>query len=299
MNIKRILSTALLAVMLFTTIVAAIPFNASAAYSESSAAAGGSVPAGFEEANLNSDELEAYMAEYLKYNFDSASEMLNYELECGYLYYANSPGKNYTMFINKYTGFVYYVNNVTGQILTSNPINPASAAGSEDREVLMSQVLVKFAELDNSTNYSEYNSVKWAASRAQISVSAISGGLRVNYTLGDTTARFLLPGRATAEQFESTILLPILDSFIALMEEYCTEDYPDVDFDFVDNADYFAYEYGCINYSTSNGLKRYLSDMQKIYQKVLKTTSAEYKQIDAIRVALLQISGSYALNAPE
>ena len=299
MNIKRILSTALVAVMLFTAIVGVIPFEASAAYSESSATAGGNVPAGFEEANLNSEELAAYMNEYLTYDFASASEMLNYELKCGYLYYANSPGKNYTMFINKYTGFLYYVNNVTGQILTSNPINPKSASSLEDRQILMSQVLVKFAELDNSTNYSEYNSVKWAASRAQISVSAISGGLRVNYTLGDTTARFLLPGRATAEQFEGTILLPMINTFVELMEEYCTDEYPDVDFNFVDNEEYNAYEYSCINYSTNDGLKRYLTDMQKIYPKVLKNTSAEYKQIDALRVAILQITGSYALNVPE
>ena len=131
MNYKRILSTALLVVMIFTTVFAAVPFTSYAAYSESSSAAASKVPEGYKEANLTEDELKEYLGDatstgasydedgdefvkFLDYNFSSASKMLTYELKRGDLYYANSSGNDYTIFINKYTGFVYYVNNITG-----------------------------------------------------------------------------------------------------------------------------------------------------------------------------------------
>ncbi len=286
--------------MLFTTVAAAIPFTANAAYSDAASAGTANVPEGFEEANLNSAELEAYIDEYLTYNFSTAAEMLNYELTKGYLYYVNSVGNAYTMFVNKYTGFVYYVNNLTGQILTSNPINPATAAGTQDKEFLMSQISVSFTESANSTSGGEYSSVKWAARRAQISVTAISGGLRVNYTLGDTTTRFLLPGMLTAEAFESTILIPMLDSFEELLIENCGEEYPDENFSFFDNELYTPYEYGCINtVKRTGGLILYLEDMQKIYRKALSTSSAEYQRLNKLYSDIIKIIGAYSLKAPE
>jgi hypothetical protein len=87
-----------------------MPFTASAAHSESSASASGNVPDGYEEATLSQAEIEKYIdEEYVNYSFSTAAEMLNYELQKGYLYYANSAGKTHTLFVNKYTGFVYYV----------------------------------------------------------------------------------------------------------------------------------------------------------------------------------------------
>ena len=191
MNIKRILSTALTVVIIFTTIMAVIPFSAGAAYSESSASANAGVPGGYKEANLDSEEIKVYLEEYLKYNFKTAAEMLDYELQGGYLYAVNSQGNSYTLYINKYTGFVYYVNNYTGQILTSNPINPGylSSIGSvavqqQYREALMSQIIVTFSDAAN--NY-EYTSHKWAAGRAQLS------GRYASQRGGEDRKRFLHP----------------------------------------------------------------------------------------------------------
>ena len=234
MNYKRILSTALLVVMIFTTLVAAVPFTASAAHSDSSVSASARVPEGYKEANLDADEFKEYLGENIKFNpdfdpesgdilnflaydFSSAAQMLNYELKMGYLYYANSAGNAYTIFVNKYTGFMYYVNNVTGQILTSNPTSLSSAASMEDKELLMSQVTVKYSELANTTNTRELTSTKWAARRSQIQVTSIANGLRVSYTLGDTTSRFLLPGMVLAKDFEETVMLTMLNSFEELM----------------------------------------------------------------------------------
>ena len=301
MKFKQILSTALLVVMIFTTVCAAMPFTASAAHSETSASASGNVPEGYKEANLNKVELEKYIdEEYINYNFETAADMLNYELQKGYLYYSNfavNDQLTYTLFVNKYTGFVYYVNNLTGQILTSNPINPAAAPSMPDRQTLMSQILVTYTEAENSTNGSELNSTKEAAKRSQIKVVNISGGIRVNYTIGDTSARFLLPGWLTAEQFESTILGPMLDKYRDLLELYCSERYPDMDFSFLDNEDYEAYSNGCVSLSE---LRKYLDyTYNKIYIKCLSENSAEYKQLSKLRTEITQIMGAYNLKNPQ
>ena len=306
MNLKRILSTALTVVMIFTTVVAVLPITASAAYSSGSN--GSSLVTEYEEADLNNEQLKAYLSEYLSYNFDTALEMLDHELKAGYLYSVNSANNLYSMYINKYTGFVYYVNNTTYQVLTSNPINPgylnnggSTAIQSEYREDLMSQITVSFFETANSLNKYTYTSHKWAASRAQISVSAISGGFRVNYTLGDTTARFLLPGRITAESFETNILVPMIKNYEELLEEYCGEELAGEVLTFFEGGKYIPYEYGCINSSSgkSMGLKTYLTDTSKLYDKVLSPTSSEIKALDALRIAIIQLSGAYTLNAPQ
>ncbi len=306
MNIKRILSTALTVVIIFTTIIAVIPFSVGAAYSESSAFANAGVPEGYKEANLDSEELKVYLEEYLNYNFETAAEMLDYELQGGYLYAVNSQGNYYTMYVNKYTGFVYYVNNYTGQILTSNPINPGylNNIGSvsiqqQYREAVMSQISISFFETANSLQNYEYTSHKWAASRAQLSVSPISGGFRVNYTLGDTTARFLLPGRITAKDFEEYIIIPIIEQYDELLRKYCSEAYPDEVFSFFDNENYTHYEYDCINTSSSTGLRKYLTATSALYNNALNSNSIEFKEIEKINVDAMTLIGSYTLNAPQ
>ncbi len=306
MNIKRILSTALTVVMIFTMLITALPVTALAAHSQSSVSASAKVPAGIEEANLSSEELTAYLKSYLEYNYDSAAEMLSDELNAGLLYYANSADGVYTIYVNKYTGFVFYVNNVTGQILTSNPINPGYldangtvAVQREFREELMSQIIVSFVESVNSLNAYTYTSHKWAANRAQIEVTAISGGLRVSYTLGDTTARFLLPGQVVATDFEANILLPMIERYEELLNEYCAEAYPDENLSFFENENYTAYEYGCISTSAGKGLKKYFADTSKLYVKVLNKLSPEYSQIDQLRIDVLKIVQAYTAKIPQ
>ena len=317
MNYKRIISTALLVVMLVTTVFGAMPFTSFAAHSSSSVSASVRVPEGYEEANLNAEELKAYLGEtftenpnfdpdsdeilnFLAYDFDSASEMLNYELKRGYLYYVNSAGNKFTIFVNKYTGFVYYVNNTTGQILTSNPVSVVDATSVETRELLMSQLVIKYSELSNTTNSPELTSMKWAARRSQIKVTSINNGIRVSYTLGDTSSRFLLPGAAKAEDFEETILIPALKLFEETMVRYCEEFYPDELLTFFDNDEYVAYdEYGYVNSSNKDGWIKYLQDMRSKYSSALGTKSAEYKNINGIKVGIDELLSAYALKNPQ
>ena len=292
--------------MIFMTLVAALPITANAAYSGSSVGGSAAIPEGSTEANLNHDQLVEYLAEYLAYNFDTAEEMLSYELSKGYLYCAHSTAKLYTIYVNKYTGFVYYVNNVTGQILTSNPTNPGYLTSDGfitvqgvDRQVLMSQISVEFFETANSMNTYSYNSYVWAAERTQIKVEPMLGGIRVNYTLGDTTARFLLPGRCTAETFEEYILIPMINAYVEMMEEYCGDARPDEDFSFFDNEDYKDYEYGCINTGTT-GLRKYFTATQNVYKAVLKRGTPEYEKLEQLRIDTMQlVNNGYSLKSPQ
>ena len=209
MKIKRILSSALTAVILFTTIVAVMPVQASAAHSAVVDTT----------SQYTTDEIKSNILEpMLKYNYSAADEMLAYELEMGYLDYIHSGDKKFSLYANRYTGVVYYVNNVTGQILTTNPYNPAYANIADTIKTdLMSQVYITYSAVGSTALPKTYDSYTWAASYGQISVSPISSGLRVNYTLGDTSLRFLLPECLPAENFENDVIIPAIRNIEALV----------------------------------------------------------------------------------
>ncbi len=209
MKIKRILSSALTAVILFTTIVAAMPVQASAVHSAVVDTT----------SQYTTDEIKSnILGPMLKYNYSSADEMLAYELEMGYLDYIHSGDKKFSLYANRYNGIVYYVNNVTGQILTTNPYNPSYANIADTiRTDLMSQVYITYSIVGSTALPKTYDSYTWAASYGQISVSPISSGLRVNYTLGDTSLRFLLPECVPEEDFENDIIIPALRNIESLI----------------------------------------------------------------------------------
>ena len=304
MNMKRILSAALMVVMTFTAVAFALPLTASAAYSPSSAVS---------TAELNEAELTNYLNETINYDeFSSAAQMLSYEYSLGYLYSVNSANSLYTLYINKFNGFVYYVNNVTGQILTSNPINVGykNSMGSPaieelSRQEIMSQINIKFFESGNSQKKYEYNSFRWAALRSQILITPINGGLRVNYTLGDTMARFLLPGRIKAVDFENDIIIPMLDKYLDLLKSYLGDEYTDEELSYFENDkydhyfDYGSETYGGINTAagSKNGLRTYLNDMDRLAMRALGNT-AQYRALYNLNASINTFLGSYTLYAP-
>ncbi|MBQ4071984.1 MAG: hypothetical protein IJD51_06215 [Clostridia bacterium] len=256
MKIKRIISTALTVIMLFATVAGLVPLTtveSDAAYSPSTSVG---------QSEMNSDELKAYVLnEYMTYNYATAEEMLNAELEKGYLDSSTSVSGMFTIFVNRYTGFLYYRNNFTGQILTSNPTDPGYIPSLKSNYDLMSQITVKMFETSNQRKEYTYSSTEWAAQYGQISVTAIKGGLRVNYTLGDTVNRFLLPGRMSAEKFSNEILLPMITRFEQLLKEYNSEGY----IAFIDNPEY--------DKRSANGYWKN-SDINNYYTEVSKKISA-------------------------
>ena len=321
---KKLISTALMVIMIVTCLVAALPVNAFAAVTPT--------PDNNQvsESEMNLDEVKAYIDNfYLKSAYSTAEEMLDAMIndkdygDASYLVSASSSDGRYSIYINRYTGFVFYVNNKTGQILTSNPIDPAAAGASGERErsALMSQIKISFSESSNSKNTYEYDSTQWAARYGQISVSKISGGLRVNYTLGDTSTRFLLPGRISAADFHDYILYPMAQTFQekfveameeidvakedameALLAEYKADtkiargSYSDVE------TPYYEYIYSKKETSTKvvdpDKVKAYLSAAQTVYTKTYKAETKDVKALDDLRIIIMNFvvtSNAYTL----
>lgn len=289
MNFKKILSTALTVIMIFTAFASVMPLTAGAAYSADITDS---------EEQLTAAEVKAIVQNAVNYNKGSAYELLCEELEKGYLLapYNTNDGE-FSLYVNRYTGYLYYVNNVTGQILTSNPYNPGYAnVTTEIRQVLMSQISVSIVESANTTQAYEFNSIRDAALRNQIRVSRISGGFRVNYTLGNTTTRFLLPNIITAERYEEFILGPMIHKFEELMVEHCTGKVnKNLNLSFFENESYKAYEYNCIS---TGQLTKYLNAMNAAYISALPSTSEGYKDLENLRIAIRKMTATYSCHNP-
>ncbi len=289
MKIKKIISSALLVVMVFSAVAFAIPVKSEAAHS----------PSVSTESTYTKEQIKEIVRESYKYTFNNAAEMLEYELSLGYLDYVHSSGNKFSIYVNRYNGNVYYVNNVTGEILTSNPYNIGTHTKSESvQRELMSQVNINFFVTANSSDNPTYTSSQWAAEYGQISVNAIKNGLRVNYTLGDTTTRFLVPGQITAEKFENNILKPMLKYYEDMLEEHLREQNPDAVYDFfaLDKwGRYDTYVNGCIN---ADALDEYLDDTKPSVNAIPDNQSL-VMSIRKVNESIQNFYDNYSLKNPE
>ena len=296
MKTKRILSFVMASLMTLTCFFAILPMKASAAYSESTV--GTTV--------LPKDTVKKIVEAAYKYEYETAEEMLDYEFTEGYLdsvAYRDADGSLlYTLYVNRYTGVIYYKNEKTGQILTSNPtdIGAVTKGKTDENKTAMqlySQLIISYSEIATSTSR-EYNSTRDAAVRAQISVNAIKNGLRVNYILGNTASRYLLPGMLKAEAFEEKILVPIIEKYEELLESYCREAYPDADFTFLDG---YTLKSGKELEIRTNGyidteaaLQDYLMDTQRYFKNV-----PNGKVVQSLNTSLRAFVIKYALQNPQ
>ncbi len=198
MKLNKILAAFLLAVTLFSSVSVFTPIVASAAGSESTV-----VDA---NATVNGEALKNLINEAIAGD-KTATEAFVRDSAAGYLdYYAAG---NFAICINRYTGVLYYVNTATGQILTSNPTN--HGAGENTAKILMSQIeLDVYENADPNKPINTMYSIPDAASLGQITVSAIKNGLRVNYALGITDNRYLLPAMMTTRRFHNVVLSPFV-----------------------------------------------------------------------------------------
>ena len=287
MKMKKLISTALTVIMLFSAIAAVIPVSAGAAHSPSTVVS---------ESTLTLDEIIDYVDNtYLKSNYNTAEEMLQAELDRGYLDHVTTANGLYTMYVNRYTGFLFYRNNYTGQILTSNPVNPYYNENKE-ADVIMSQIFINFKNASDNKPDS-YNSIKWAARYGQISVTPISGGLRVNYTLGDTATRFLLPGQITADRFEERILGVMISSYEALIAELCPDQKP---MTFLLNEDGTrkeeSYELGYIN---NEALRNFINRAKTRVSRYSKADAEAIKKFNDFSTDLTKVAEAYTIQNPK
>lgn len=211
MKFKRILSMLLAAIMLSTVLIAAFPTLSFAANSSASTSIV-SAPNMYAKEEGDFEELMGQIA------YGSAAEMLETELRAGQLISVESSDGCYSIFVNAYTGFMYYKNNITGQVLMSNSYNYSNTDSVTPE--LLSQIKITYSEITNSNTSKEFNSYTDAALYNQIYVSKIQNGIRVNYTLGDTKLRYLVPGALSQESYLENILLPIVLIFTNNVNEY-------------------------------------------------------------------------------
>lgn len=114
----------------------------------------------------------------------------------------------------------------------------------------------------------------------------------------DEQFRFIVPKILLAKDYEDTILIPMLEKFEGLLNEYCGAKYPDTEFSFFENENYEAYYCGCISNKTTGGLRGYIKDMKTIYTAVLQKNSPEFEALSKIYNDLMKINVAYTLKNP-
>ena len=179
MNLKRILSSALVVIMMFSAIAVLIPVEAKAAHHSS-----------VSETRLSTDEVKVIVNNYQKAEYASAEEMFQTELALGYL--DSATDGVFTIYVNRYTGVMYYKNELSGEIIMSNPNNYTGIYLYDN----CSQLRVRFSSVSDSSKIYTYLSYEWSTNKNPITVSEIENGLRLRYSFGCLENRALLPVEA-------------------------------------------------------------------------------------------------------
>ena len=123
----------------------------------------------------------------------------------------------YTIYALESSGEVAIKDNVTGQILFTNPYDIGTTTASDSvKHEIMSQIIVKF---DENGREREYKSFEYAAMRNQIKVKNIKNGIRVEYTIGREEARRLVPRMIEKDRFETMIQAPMEEYYGVTYEE--------------------------------------------------------------------------------
>ena len=144
--------------------------------------------------------------------YGEVTKKLTDEIAAGYSeLYAQTD--KYQLFCNKYTGEVYLRDRATGQYLTTNPVN----VGTAQQEDKLSQVWLSFKTFEAGSAKVNYNSFAMAAKKGQISVSRIRGGIRVEYTMGDVTSRYIAPQAILEEDYYRNILEPYQEHIMSYL----------------------------------------------------------------------------------
>lgn len=106
------------------------------------------------------------------------------------------------------TGEVAVRNTQTKQILFTNPYNVGSlTAASTVKDKLLSQLILTYK--DSANQEIVFDSYTYAASNRQIQMKKIKGGIRVEYAIGNTQKKRVVPRYITQERFESMIKGPM------------------------------------------------------------------------------------------
>ena len=114
----------------------------------------------------------------------------------------------YELYVDAYSGEVAIRSKATGEVLLTNPYNIGSSTATSStgntKDEIMSQLVVHYTEVTTNMSGKLY-SYTWAATRNQISVMNIKGGIRVEYIIGREESKSLLPRMIEAKAFQEIV----------------------------------------------------------------------------------------------
>ncbi len=144
---------------------------------------------------------------YTKGEYTSAEEYV----EDMKLFYSNGV---HALYCDEALGIVAYRNEKTGEILFTNPWDMTLETNMDAtiRAQLMSQIILSFSGNNMSKTYNSYTD---AALKGQIIVKSIKNGLRVEYAIGERSARILVPQMIERSALETKILAPLTAAYEA------------------------------------------------------------------------------------
>lgn len=231
---KKIISSILVLAMLLGTLMV-LPFVTSA-YEN------GETPS---DLKIDYTDVSGILTALLKEEYVSAQDKIDRD-ENMYLYVTYG---RYELYANPYSAEVYVKDTVTGEILTTNPYDYSAKGMPESaKEEFMSQVVLQYslADVANGKTTKLYSFTE-SAKRGQITISAIQNGIRVNYVLGDTTKRYILPASIPAQQMVEDILAPAQRNLERQLRELAEENkVPEADL----NTYHWDYKLYYIRYAT-------------------------------------------------
>lgn len=116
----------------------------------------------------------------------------------------------YELYVESVTGEVAFKDVASGNILFTNPYDVATSPSSNStKDELLSQLVVKY--VDNDQEMTFYSS-KEAADRSQIVIKNVKNGIRLEYSIGRSETRKLVPRVISAERFEKLIQAYVTDT---------------------------------------------------------------------------------------
>ena len=175
------------------------------------------------------EEVAGIIDAYLKSNFSTLDEMFAHDFDSGYLDCITSA--DHSIYVNRYTGVMYYKNEVTGELVASNTYE----CNGKVTYAAASQLSVQYKS--NSKGIGTYYSADQSAKYDQITVSEIENGLRVNYVIGSEGYLALLPHWIEVSDFEDAFLRPMFEYLYDYVKENLGETYA-IDF-FDESATYY------------------------------------------------------------
>ena len=164
---------------------------------------------GVSASNKVTYDAEAIKEQYLTTSYATEKEKLDTMVE-------QMRAGDFILYIDEVTGEMALRNTKTKQVLWSNPFDIAGAQTADTQKYeLFSQILLNYTTISSGAS-STMNSFEEAAMRInaesgnnQIVVKQVSGGVRVEYTLGRTETRVLVPRCISKERFETMIIEPL------------------------------------------------------------------------------------------